>query len=278
VGRAFGWVRQPWGQMLAVGLALFLLVTQAAKSTENPNYYPSIIVLGAFLAPMVFVTWVYGRTRPSFLPLPPLAVCFTWGGIVGTVIAGVLEYETLRDLGPFALLGVGFIEESAKLVAPLIVFLRWRHRSEADGVVFGVASGMGFAAFETMGYAFVALIESKGSIGVLEMTLFMRGLLSPAGHGAWTGLVCAVLWRERERHGRVAPNHRVILAFLGAVLLHALWDTANSLTGVTLIENFGIELVSLVIAVASLWLLSRRIHEVDRARARSVPASAVAGA
>lgn len=253
--------RRPWFQVLVSGLVLFFAVAQVARTTENPNYYPSILVLGAFLVPVSFVTWVYGRLEPRGIPLPELAVCFLWGGAVGTILAGFLEYATLRDFGPVPLLGVGLIEESAKLVAPLVIFVRGRHRSEASGIIFGVASGMGFAALETMGYGFVALIASHGSITTLETTLFVRGLFSPAGHGAWTGLVCAVLWRERERKGSALPGQAALLAFVVAVVLHALWDTFNSLSGPTLIDFAGIELLSLGIAILSIALLVRRVHE-----------------
>ncbi|HJQ28975.1 MAG TPA: PrsW family glutamic-type intramembrane protease, partial [Rubrobacter sp.] len=128
---------------------------------------------------------------------------------------------------------------------------RWARRS-------GCSSAMGFAALETMGYAFVVLLQSKGSLGALDGVLLVRGLMSPAGHAAWTGLVCAVLWRERLRAGRAVLNLRVVMAFLTAVILHAMWDTFNSLQGV-------IALLSLVVALASLIFLVRRVREADRA-------------
>jgi protease PrsW len=53
----------------------------------------------------------------------------------------------------------------------------------------------------------------------------VRGLTSPAGHMAWTGLVCAVLWRERLKAGHATFNWRVGGAYATAVVLHALWDT-----------------------------------------------------
>lgn len=173
-------------------------------------------------------------------------------------MAGTLEYDLLRSVGIFALLGVGLIEESAKLIFPLIFYFAGRYRSEASGILFGVASAMGFAALETMGYAFVTLLQSKGSLGALDEVLLVRGLMSPAGHAAWTGLVCAVLWRERLKAGRAVLNWRIVAAFLTAVILHALWDTFNSLQG-------GVALLGLGVALASLIFLVRRVREADRA-------------
>lgn len=151
------------------------------------------------------------------------------GGTLGVLVAGLLEYETLRTLSILALFGVGFIEEGAKLIFPLVIYISGRYRSEADGLLFGIASGMGFSALETMGYGLVTLINSQGNVGALEETLLIRGLLSPVGHAAWTGLVCAALWRARQQTGR-AFNPPVLGFFVLAVLLHALWDVAAGTT------------------------------------------------
>jgi protease PrsW len=148
---------------------------------------------------------------------------------------------------------------SSKLIIPLAVLIFFaRYRKQADGLLIGVAVGAGFAALETMGYAFVTLLQSKGSLGALDEVLLVRGLMSPAGHAAWTGLVCAVLWRERLKAGHAVLNLRVVAAFLTAVVLHDLWDTFNSLQG-------GAALLSLGVALASLVFLIRRVREADRA-------------
>jgi RsiW-degrading membrane proteinase PrsW (M82 family) len=88
---------------------------------------------------------------------------------------------------------VGFIEERARLVVPLVFFLRWRYRSEMARLSFGLASGMGSAALETLGYSIAALIGSRGNAGVAEFVLLVRGILSPAGHAAWTALIAGTL-------------------------------------------------------------------------------------
>ncbi len=248
-----------------MGIVLLYLIERALIATSNPIYFPSVILFGAFLVPVTFTVYLYETLGGWDVPLPPIAMCFLWGGVVGTVIAGVLEYDVLQSLGVFALLGVGFIEESAKLIFPVIFFLLGRYRSETAGIVLGVASAMGFAALETMGYAFVVLLESQGSLGALDEVLLVRGLTSPAGHAAWTGLVCAVLFRERLRAGRATLNARILGAFATAVVLHALWDAANSLRGTTFIGFLSVELASLVVAAVSLILLVRKIREARNA-------------
>ncbi len=69
-----------------------------------------------------------------------------------------------------------------------------RHRNGHDGVVLGTTVGFGFAAFETAGYAFNALFTTQGiSLGNLVETEVMRGILTPVGHGLWTGILGGVL-------------------------------------------------------------------------------------
>jgi RsiW-degrading membrane proteinase PrsW (M82 family) len=158
---------------------------------------------------------------------------------------------------------VALIEETAKLLVPAAVLAFWwrRRRDPSDGLVIGVAAGMGFAALETMGYAFTALLASKGDIGAVEQALFVRGLMAPAGHTAWTGLTCGALWAFAARS--TGRRFLILLAtFAGAVTLHTLWD------------SLGFTLAYVLLGVASVgWLL------VDIRRYRTFqPAVAASGA
>jgi protease PrsW len=262
-----GLLRRRWFQIFASGLILLFLVERALIATSSPNYVPSVILLGAFLVPVTFTTYLYERLPNWDVPLPALAVCFLWGGVLGTVVAGTLEYDVAKALGFLPKLAIGLIEESAKLIVPLAFYFLGRYRSEAAGIVLGVTTAAGFAALETMGYGFVSLVQSKDNLGILDEVLLVRGLSSPAGHMSWTGLVCAVLWRERLKVGHATLNWRVGGAFLTAVVLHALWDTFASIGSATFVEFLGVMLLSLLVAVVSLALLIRRVREARRASA-----------
>ena len=261
-----GLLRRRWLQIFVSGLVLLYLVERTLVATSNPNFVPSVILLGAFLVPVTMVTYLYERLPNWDVPLPAIAVCFLWGGALGTVVAGTLEYDVARALGFLPKLSIGLIEESAKLMVPLGFYFVGRYRSEAAGIVLGVATAAGFAGLETMGYGFVSLLASRGNLGILDEVLLVRGLTSPAGHMAWTGLVCAVLWRERIKAGRATLNLRVGGAFLTAVVLHALWDTFATLRSATFVGALSIELVSLLVAIFSLVLLFRRVREARQAQ------------
>jgi RsiW-degrading membrane proteinase PrsW (M82 family) len=194
-------LRRRWLQIFFSGLVLLYLVERTLLATQNLNLVPSVLLLGAFLVPVTFTTYLYERLPEWEVPLPPLAICFVWGGALGVVVAGTLEYDLLRSLGVLALLGVGLIEEGAKLIFPLIFYFLGRYRSEGTGILFGVSTAMGFAALETMGYGFVTLLKSQGNLAALDEVLLARGLMSPAGHAAWTGFHRpAGLRGARRRH------------------------------------------------------------------------------
>jgi protease PrsW len=257
--------RRRWFQIFISGLVLLFLVERTLVATGDPNYVPSAILLGAFLVPVTFTTYLYERLPDWDVPLSAIAICFVWGGVLGTVLAGTFEYDVARSLGFLPKLGIGLIEEGAKLMVPLVFYVLGRNRSEAADIILGVATAMGFAALETMGYGFTLLLASHGNLGVLDEVLLFRGLTSPAGHAAWTGLVCAVLWRERLKAGHATFNWRVGGAFGTAAILHALWDTFAGMRSATFVGFLGIEFVSLLIALVSLTLLIRRVREARRA-------------
>jgi RsiW-degrading membrane proteinase PrsW (M82 family) len=256
-------LRRPWVLTLIGGLVLWIALRWALVTTDNINLVPSVIVLGASLGPVVFVLYVYERAPE--VPWPMLLICFLAGGVLGVTAASVIEYRTVLELRALPTIAIGLIEESCKLVVPLAIFAVGRYRREADGLLFGVASGMGFAAFETMGYGLTALLLSHGRIDNVEQLLFARGMLSPAGHAAWTGLICATLWRARVYPSTIT-RAAVPAAFLTAVVLHALWDSANQPRAL------------IPVALISYGLLAWRIGVAGRERGPAIRADTRAAA
>jgi len=217
-----------WLAVLLVGLILYVIVLRTLLHTQNPNFVPALILLGATVVRLSFLTFAQARTGRWQVPAYALVIDAFFGGVIGIVVAGTLEYNTLRGLGMLPLVLVATIEEAAKLIVPVAllftVLARHQRRLPSDGLIIGVASGMGFAALETMGYAFTALLSTNGNIGSVEETLFLRGLTSPAGHTAWTGLTAGALWALIA-----SPTGRRLMefvaTFIGVVVLHTCWDT-----------------------------------------------------
>ncbi len=212
-----------WWKVLVVGFVLYILGIIILILTGNPNLFPTIVLVGSFLVPVAYVTFFYERQHLSQLTLPQIARAFLLGGLLGVFAAGLLEPLFIRRLNLVSLFEVGFIEEFAKILGVLVVARHLRHNSELDGLLLGAAAGMGFAAFESTGYAFTTFLLSQGSLTATVMVTMLRGFLSPLGHGTWTAILASVLFRESS------PEHfhlsrRVVMAYLTVSILHGLWD------------------------------------------------------
>jgi len=243
----FAWARRfAWVGVLILGSLAYVLVLRTLTRTENLNFVPSLILLGSIVVPVTVLVFAASGGRRIVAPTGMVVFTAIAGGVIGTVAAGTLEYDTLHTLGALPMILVGLIEESAKLIVPLLLLLVVRRPDPQSGVIIGVASGMGFATLETMGYGFNALL-SQGNLAAVEQTLLLRALLSPAGHVAWTGLTVAALWRipSAARKGRAVAV--AAAAFVGAVLLHAAWDGSNSLVVHLLVGAFGIVILLVMI-------------------------------
>src|SRR5205823_15012129 len=59
--RRAGAVGSSWIQIFLGGLAIFVIVEQALVRTGNPNYIPTLLVVGAFLVPVTMVAYLYER-------------------------------------------------------------------------------------------------------------------------------------------------------------------------------------------------------------------------
>lgn len=221
--RSRGWIR-----VFLVGLLLWLASLATTMVTSNANLVPTLILLGSFLVPVTFVVWAFDHWSDEHVTAVLMVRCFVAGGVLGVLGASLLETYLLHP-SPFLFLGVGLIEEAVKLAALIYLTRRLERRHRRDGVVLGAAVGFGFAAFESAGYAFNALLTVRGlSLSNLVETELIRGLLAPLGHGLWTAILGGVFF---SLHGRPmgAGLWRLAAAYLWVSVLHALWDSASEI-------------------------------------------------
>jgi RsiW-degrading membrane proteinase PrsW (M82 family) len=286
--------RRPWLRVFLTGLVLWLLTVIVTLVTGNPNLVPTLVLLGSFLVPVSFVVWAFGRRHSGEVTAELLFTTFITGGVLGVLAASLLETYLLHP-SPGLFLGVGLIEEAAKLTVLAFLTRRLQHKYAFDGLILGASVGFGFAAFESAGYAFTALFTEQGlSLMQVVQTELLRGLLAPVGHGLWTAILGGVLFSASGRE-HFAFTRRLLLAYLGVSVLHALWDSMHSiallvtlvLTGTpyqfTLLErgyqpeptttqanlftilSWGGLIVVSIIGIA--WLLAVRRHADQEARA-----------
>lgn len=238
--------------------------------TGNANLYPTVILLGNFLVPVVFVLFLYDHQSLSALAPGMLARSFVTGGLLGLLGAAALEpllIPVATDLNQGLTLGaamlVGLIEEGCKIGAVIWVARRLRHDTAMDGLLLGAGVGMGFAALESTGYAFTAFLASRGEVTASLAVTVLRGLLAPFGHGAWTGILGAVLFRQsRPQHFRVTGA--VILTYLFVSALHGLWDGLPATVYLIIPPGVPISVFTLVLSLIDLSVLAALYRQADR--------------
>lgn len=243
-----------WLAVLVTGLALFGVVLVVLVNTGDPIYIPGLLLLGAAVVPVTLTTFVHQVERSRQISTARLLSGAVLGGVVGGVLAGQLEFETAHALGSLPTPMIGVIEEAAKLAIPALFLLWWRPRPRTvDGLVLGVAVGSGFAAMETMGYAFVQLLGTHGNLEPVAQLLVVRAVASLGGHAAWIGLACAALFGIAAARRRWLGWLRFGIVFTGVVILHAQWD-ATAEAGHSFL---AIGLTSFGLLLATTWWLSR---------------------
>ncbi|MGW3468853.1 PrsW family intramembrane metalloprotease [Saccharopolyspora sp. NPDC000995] len=218
---------RPWLRIFGIGLLLWVLTVVVTGLTGNTNLVPTVVLLGSFLVPVTFVVWLTQRPSPDF-SAGRVIEAFIVAGVLGVLAASLLETYLLAP-SVWMYLGVGLIEELVKALALIYIARGMAQRTLRDGLVLGATVGFGFAAFESAGYAFNALITIHGlSLWQVVETEILRGVLAPVGHGLWTAILGGALFAA-TRNGRWRITGRVVLAYLGVVVLHSLWDSMHGI-------------------------------------------------
>jgi len=221
--------RRAWLRIFVSGLVLWLLTVLVTFLTGNPNLVPTLVLLGSFLVPVTFVAWAFERRDTGEITASLVLNTFITGGVLGVLAASLLETYLLHP-SPWLFLGVGLIEEGVKLAALAWLTRRLTVKSVRDGVILGASVGFGFAAFESAGYAFTALFTERGlSLIDVVQTEVLRGLLTPVGHGLWTAILGGVLFSPSTREHFLLSG-RLLLAYVGVSILHALWDSMHAIS------------------------------------------------
>ena len=235
-------LRKRYWRVFLLGFGAYLVSAVVLATTGILNLVPLVLLLASAVVPVTFVLFCWEQNAFADMPAAVVGLTFLSGAVFGLTLAAVLEPVLIPPLaagkiGLGAAIGIALCEETAKIVAVLWYLRDRRLRSELDGLILGAAAGMGFAALETAGYGFQAFLAgytdafANGlpgqaiAVGIATMNgeLLIRMALAIFGHGIWTAIACAAIWRERGTSSfRLTGG--VTLAFAIAVTLHALWD------------------------------------------------------
>ena len=191
------------------------------------------------------------------------ALTFLYGGLLGVFAAAILEPIIIHRMSFSTPFFIGLIEEFAKVLGVLLIARHHRHGSEMDGIILGAASGMGFAALESLGYGFTAFLRSGGSLSATVTVTLLRGLLSPLGHGTWTAILVSVIFHESDgQHYHF--NLKVLAAYLTVVVLHGLWDGLPMVISTLVGQGIDVLIGQLFVGAVGLLILFWRWREAQR--------------
>ena len=223
------------------------LIALSVAYTLNIVVIPAMLLYAALSGPIAFITYVVDRADvDKAVPFFDLIIIALFAGAAAILLAGPLNtWMSGNGKGNFfSILTVGPIEETVKLVVPVIAyFIGAKYRSTRAGLVLGLTSAAGFAVLETMGYGFMEIIKAGALLnppnGALQaadksellkhlmagaQTPLTRSLYTPFAHLVWTGLVTTVWWNEWEKRGKVTITKAVIGSYVLAMALHSIND------------------------------------------------------
>ena len=210
-----------------------------------------IRVIAAVVPPLFLIWYIYKLDAIEKEPRNLLTKLFFLGclSVVPAVILEILLEGFLGSMfgGQMYLIlenfiGIALVEEACKFF--FLYFGTWKNREfdyRFDGIVYAVATSLGFAALENIGYV---MTMSSG----LELAI-MRALTSIHGHcifGIWMGYYYAKA--KVEAHGLSAVNAKTNLrkAVLIPMLLHGAYDYLCTSAGAGSLALFAIYDIALV--------------------------------
>lgn len=227
-----------WALFAGVGVILILYVA---------GFITAAILVAALLVPLLYVLYLYEIRTYRDAPATVFVLTMGSGVMLGAVVTVLLNL--VRPAGPAIddsplglhvdvtafLLTAAAIPIAQELIKPLpALFLRRRPEfaQTIDGLVFGVAAGLGFALAQTIvqfGAVFSSLeVRTDPANWLFPLATF--GLLLPVLHGSSTGLITAALWRLRRQRLRPLEIGGLLAAVASQVAFAA---------GSQLIAGFG---------------------------------------
>ena len=254
--------------LLAIALAAVFLWTGAIFFAVLGGLIGVVGVLGALL-------WMMFR-RLHLHEVISFAELNLWGvggGVVALLVAGAIEYGVaalIHHETPIQGLGIaGPVEETAKILVPVILYVVGRYRDPRAGIALALVSGAMFGLCEDVSYllrqADLTELVSGSEIHLPDVFTMLFRPFVEVFHVVLTGFIAAVAWRAGWVRGKFWPA--LIGAWLLAAVLHSGYDVIDGFSQrVPLIE------------VASLAIILITYFVVFRGSARQLPPPAALAA
>ncbi len=278
--------RQFWLAMV-IGVLVLGAWGVLALWLDDPGVTIRLLVFGSFFVPVLFVFFMASEGLTEEPPAIVLIEVFVGVALVGNLLAFLLN-----SFLPFGPAGAGPVEETVKFLGVVWLLRRRKHVSIMDGILFGAAAGMGFAASENLSYFFSAFSQyglaaaatalqgghvdsmaqlqyyfNHAGLAALLNVFLLRSFLGPWMHGSWTAIIAGVAWREASG-GKIRIDLRLIGTALAVMAMHSLWDLS---TGVLSDVLFVVILVVDVYLLRGLILAAHRQERGEPIEAARLP-------
>ncbi|RLE58873.1 MAG: hypothetical protein DRJ32_05660 [Thermoprotei archaeon] len=200
---------------------LIVIVTSIIVFTytwiENIEVY-----LLSFIAPLLYLQLIWRRDKYEPEPFFYVALAVALGAfsvIPALIVELILDVDTLFSVAIVAPL----TEEFFKGI-PVFWLARKREFNDSmDGIVYGFASGVGFASLENFSY--IVYVYRKAIIPSL-----LRAFLFSIGHGIYTSITGYAVGRSKEK-----LNEPTLAYFIGGYIVASLW---HALYNGTIVMSF----------------------------------------
>ena len=227
-------VGAPLAVIIALGtLAGLILILLTAV---NPAGTALGFVLSTIAMTLVLLCYLW---LDRWEPEPPrlLVLAFLWGASIAIVVSVLLEAYIESTINPgqtetsFATVAVvaPVVEEAAKGLF-LLLMMTGRRRNElnslTDCLVYAGVTAVGFAWLEDIFY-----IANGENLASSLVTAAMRLIMGPFAHPLFTTFTGIGVYFALQQRGTVAKVGYVLLGYLGAVVMHGLWN-GSALVGV----------------------------------------------
>ncbi|TMD17820.1 MAG: PrsW family intramembrane metalloprotease [Chloroflexi bacterium] len=251
---------------LIVGLAGVLVLYIAGLIT-------AAILVSAFLVPVLYLIYLY--EAQVYKDEPAVVLGFTIGGgvIAGIVVTLLVHliYNPLANnpnplgqptinIGAVLLLGVlvPVVQEVIKPLPAIFLPNRADFPETVDGLVFGVAAGLGFSLAETLinFSSTIASLPAHVEPGNWIYPLATIAVLQPVLQGSATGMIVATIWRQRL--GKL--RGREIGGIVMALLAHLAFSGGGQLLAQTSINPLFIIIWQAAIVGALLVYIRYLLH------------------
>ena len=230
------------------------------------------ILVAAFLVPVLYLVYLY--EAQVYRDEPATVLGFTLGGglIAGIVITLLVRllYNPIsinpNPLAPVtvnigALLFLGFlvpiVQEAVKPLAAIFLPNRADFPETVDGLVFGIAAGLGFSLAETI-VNFSTSLQYLGHVqpGNWIYNLTTIAVLQPVMQGSTTGMIVAAVWRQRL--GKLGG--REVGAVVMAVVAHVAFSGGSQIFSESLLSPLFILIWQAAIVGALLVYIRYLLH------------------